>query len=185
MNGARGHRWRLGHGMTRLFMSGLVLTLVTGCGMVERVWPRPSPAPDAPVVVPEVPQESAQAPVLAPETTAPPPAAAARTVEALDTTTPEQRAAAVAPPQEPETSVGTTIVSLGSPTEPGLWLKTPLVKEETQGRVRNPANGKSSLVTLLPLEGPQTAGSRMSLAAMRLIELSLTDLSEVEVTIDG
>ena len=43
-----------------------------------------------------------------------------------------------------------------------------------QGRVTNPANGKSSLVTLIPLDGPATAGSRMSLAAMRLIDLSLT-----------
>lgn len=122
---------------------------------------------------------------LAPATAAPPPPPAARTAEALDTTTPEQRAAATAPPEAPSAALGRTVVSLGSPTEPGLWLKTPLVSAEAQGRVTNPANGKSSLVTLLPLEGPDTAGSRMSLAAMRLIELSLTDLSEVEVALTG
>jgi hypothetical protein len=66
-----------------------------------------------------------------------------------------------------------------------LWLKTPLVSSEQQGRVTNPANGKSSLVTLIPIDGPATAGSRMSLAALRLIEASLTDLTEVEVALEG
>ncbi|KIN61435.1 hypothetical protein Z945_2427 [Sulfitobacter noctilucae] len=125
--------------------------------------------------------------VLAPATAAPPPVPAARTVEALDTTTPEQRAAAAAPaaPEARSNALGSTVVSLGSPTEPGLWLKTPLVKAEGQGRVTNPANGKSSLVTLIPLDGPATAGSRMSLAALRLIGASLTDLTPVEVTSEG
>ena len=64
-------------------------------------------------------------------------------------------------------------------------MKTPLVSTEQQGRVTNPANGKSSLVTLIPIDGPNTAGSRMSLAALRLIEASLTDLTEVEVALEG
>lgn len=122
---------------------------------------------------------------LPPATTAPPPSATAATADALDTTTPEQRAAATAAPAAPTASLGTTVVSLGSPTEPGLWLKTPLVKTESQGRVTNPATGKSSIVTLIPLDGPQTAGSRMSLAALRLIEASLTDLTEVTVALEG
>ncbi|NNE53637.1 MAG: hypothetical protein HKN30_14695 [Sulfitobacter sp.] len=122
---------------------------------------------------------------LTPETAAPPPPRGAQTAAALDTTTAEQRAAATAPPAEPSRTLGTTVVSLGSPTEPGLWLKTPLVKQERQGRVTNRANGKSSLVTLIPIEGPATGGSRMSLAAMRLIEALLTDLTEVEVALEG
>ena len=32
--------------------------------------------------------------------------------------------------------LGTTIVSLGAPTDPGLWLKTPLVGQEVTGRVQ-------------------------------------------------
>lgn len=123
--------------------------------------------------------------VLAPATAAPPPPAAATTADALDTTTPEQRAAAAAPATAPSKALGKTVASLGSPTEPGLWLKTPLVQAEAQGRVTNPANGKSSLVTLIPIEGPNTAGSRMSLAALRLIGASLTDLTEVEVALEG
>lgn len=123
--------------------------------------------------------------VLAPATAAPPPPTAARTADALDTTTAEQRAAAAAPATAPTRALGTTVASLGSPTEPGLWLKTPLVQAEAQGRVTNPATGKSSLVTLIPIDGPNTAGSRMSLAALRLIGASLTDLTEVEVALEG
>jgi len=38
---------------------------------------------------------------------------------------------------------------------------------------------------LIPIDGPDTAGSRMSLAALRLIGASLTDLTEVEVSLAG
>ncbi|SFS72773.1 hypothetical protein SAMN04488040_1769 [Sulfitobacter marinus] len=117
-----------------------------------------------------------------PVTSAPRPPAAARTVEALDTTTAEQRAAAVTPAAAGARALGTTVVSLGSATEPGLWIKTPLVKAEMQGRVTNPATGRSSTVMLIPIHGPVTAGSRMSLAALRLIGASLTDLTRVEIS---
>ncbi|MEQ6203641.1 hypothetical protein ABMC88_11360 [Sulfitobacter sp. HNIBRBA2951] len=118
-------------------------------------------------------------------TSAPPPPKAAKTQDSLDTTTQEQRAKAAAPatPAAESKLLGTTVATLGSPTEPGFWLKTPLVKTETAGRVTNKSNGKSSAVTLIPIDGPATAGSRMSLPAMRLIEASLTDLTEVEVTL--
>ena len=116
-----------------------------------------------------------------------PPASTARTQEALDTTTQAQRAQAAAPAavQSGATNLGTTIASLGSPTEPGFWLKTPLVSTETMGRVTNKANGKSAAVRLIPIAGPASGGSQMSLPAMRLLEVSLTDLAEVEVTQDG
>ena len=140
---------------------------------------------DGAPVDPFIKTDPAQEVTLTPETAAPPPPPGAQTAAALDTTTADQRAAATAPPTFPTTVLGTTIVSLGSPTEPGLWLKTPLVKEEGRGRVTNRANGKSSLVTLIPIEGPETGGSRLSLAAMRLIEASLTDLTEVEVALES
>jgi len=44
-----------------------------------------------------------------------------------------------------------------------------------------PGNGKSAQVDLIPIEGPDTAGSRLSLAAFRIIEAPLTGLPEVEV----
>lgn len=84
----------------------------------------------------------------------------------------------------PEMSIGTlgrTVASLGNAAEPGLWLKTPLVAAERTGRVHNPKTGQSVAVTLIPIEGERTAGSRMSLAAMQAIGASLTDLVEVDV----
>ena len=168
--------------MRHAILTSLAALTLTGCGdFAQRVGLAPKATP---VAAPAA--TTAEAPAaLAPETAAPPPPPAAQTAEALDTTTPEQRAAAAAPPAAPTSALGTTVVSLGSPTEPGLWLKTPLVDSERQGRVTNPANGKSSLVTLIPIDGPESAGSRMSLAAMRLIEVSLTDLTEVEGALEG
>lgn len=170
-----------------------LLTLTAGlsaCATVtdlaERVGlsraPAETGAPSDPFVqnAPEVGQST-----LPPATTSAPPPANATTAEAFDTTTPEQRAAATAPATGGGQALGRTVVSLGAASEPGLWLKTPLVSAEAQGRVTNPATGQSSLVTLLPLEGPATGGSRMSLAALRLIGASLTDLTEVEVALES
>ncbi len=109
----------------------------------------------------------------------PPPPPTARTVEQFDTTTAEDRAEAVAPPSGAERRLGTTIASLGSPTDPGIWFKTPLVSEVTQGRVEY--NGKSVNVELRPSGGAAGSGSQISLAAMRLIEAPLTGLPEVTV----
>ena len=83
-----------------------------------------------------------------------------------------------------EVSVGTlgrTIASLGNPGEPGMWLKTPLVSAERSARVFNPATGQSAEMTLIPIEGPRTAGSRMSLAAMQALGAPPGDLVEVDV----
>lgn len=85
---------------------------------------------------------------------------------------------------EPEMSIGTlgrTVASLGNASEPGLWLKTPLVKTERSGRVFYPETGKSVAVTLIPIDGPVTAGSRLSLAAMQALGAPLTGLPEIDV----
>lgn len=109
----------------------------------------------------------------------------ARTAEQFDTTTQAEREAATAPVVSAERSLGTTVASLGAPTEPGFWLKTPLVSAEGPGRVVYPVTGKSVAVTLIPIEGPVTAGSRLSLSALRLLEAPLTGLPEVEVYAGG
>lgn len=104
----------------------------------------------------------------------------AKTVEEFDTTTAKERKeAAEKPPANAETALGMTIASLGDVAEPGFWLKTPLVNAPAKGRVEY--NGKSAQVDLIPIEGPATAGSRISLAAMRLIEAPLTGLPEIRV----
>ncbi len=110
------------------------------------------------------------------------PAASARTVEQFDTTTSQERqAAAAAPAPSTEKSLGDTVASLGDPTKPGFWLETPLVSTPTSGRVFFPTSGLSAQVELIPIDGPSTAGSRISLAAMRLIEAPLTDLPTIQV----
>ena len=115
-------------------------------------------------------------------TRAPAPRPAARATAAqLDTTTPEQRAAAAKPAEAAETRLGTTVASLGNPSEGGFWIKTPLVKERGIGRIVDPATGKSVKVDLIPLDGPASGGSQVSLPALQLLGVSLTDLPTIEV----
>ena len=111
----------------------------------------------------------------------PPPPAGARTAEEFDTTSEEDRAAAVEAPAAPgAVALGTTIASLGSPTVPGIWLETGLVTELAQGRVET-AEGASVAVELRPSGGAASAGSQISLAAMRLLDVPLTALPELTV----
>lgn len=104
----------------------------------------------------------------------------ARTAEDFDTTSKDERAAALQPAIGAR-KLGTTIASLGNPAAPGFWLETPLVSENTPGRVVYPATGTSVSVDLIPIGGPKTGGSRISLAAMRLLGAPLTGLPELIV----
>lgn len=114
-------------------------------------------------------------------TAAPAPRPAARATAAqLDTTSAAQRAEAARPATAAETKLGTTIASLGDPTQPGFWIKTPLVTAQASGRIVNPATGKSAKVDLLPLSGGGS-GSQVSLPALQLLGASLTDLPVIEV----
>lgn len=111
---------------------------------------------------------------------------AARTVEEFDVTTKEERTAAAAVPSEAsEKRLGLTVASLGDPTQAGFWIKTPLVNAPSKGRVVFPGSGKSVQVDLIPIEGADSAGSRLSLAAFRIIDAPLTELPEVEVFSGG
>jgi len=116
---------------------------------------------------------------------APPPPRAARTAEQFDTTTPEQRAAARTTPADAgETRLGETVGALGDPTQPGFWIKSPLVKTAGSGRLENPSTGKSAVVELIPLDGPASGGSQVSLAALRLLDAPITDLTTLIVFAD-
>ncbi|WP_237072802.1 hypothetical protein [Pseudaestuariivita rosea] len=112
-----------------------------------------------------------------------PPVQTARTVDQFDTTTAADRATVITAAQtaQAEVALGRTIASLGDPTDPGFWLKTPLVEDVRPGRIAYPANGKTVVVELRPLDAPNTAGSQISLPAMRVIEAPLTGLPEIEV----
>lgn len=120
---------------------------------------------DASVVVPEAVPEVVQG-------------AGGRTPDALDQTSAVELAAAA--DVSGGNALGDTVASLGDPTQPGLWLRTPLVKSEMPGRV-SVEGGKSLAVTLIPIEGEASAGSQMSLGAMRGLGLGLTDLPTVQV----
>jgi len=123
-----------------------------------------------------VPNDAApRAPEPRPGVVAPP--ALATTAEQFDTTTTAERAAALSKPAGTEKRLGVTIASLGNPAEPGLWLETPLVTTPVAGRLVTDT-GKSAAVDLRPSGG---SGSRISLAAMRLLGLTLTDLPELTV----
>ena len=136
-----------------------IVPLIAGCAVIEQM-KTPSAA--------KPPSSS---------TTVAPPSAAARTVEEFDTTSREDRAAA-AVPSSGGRQLGTTIASLGDPSMPGFWMMTALVKEETPGRIEFPNKGTTAEVTLIPAEG---GSARVSLAALRLLDAPLADLSELAV----
>lgn len=145
--------------------------VLAGCAAFD-VTPAAVPAESEGQTLPQSRPDAVQTEVQRPPSTA-------RTVDEFDTTSAEQRAAAAATVEVPaERALGSTIVSLGNAAQPGFWLETPLVSAPGQGRVVYPATGKSVQVDLIPVAD---GGSRLSLPAMRLIEVPLTGLVEVEV----
>ncbi|MFB2532942.1 hypothetical protein ACEYYB_02315 [Paracoccus sp. p4-l81] len=104
--------------------------------------------------------------------------------EALDQASATERAeatAATATPAAGESRLGTTIASLGNPTDAGFWIKSPLVKAAGKGKIVDPATGKAVNVNLIPMPGDAGAGSQVSLSAMRELGVNLTALPEIEV----
>ncbi len=151
--------------------------LLAGCGQILPLQQEVAPNPA---------EESQVRPVARPSGAAQRPSPRARTVAEFDTTSAEEKQAAERAGQAAQASgqgrsLGRTIASLGDPSRPGLWIETPLVSAPGRGRVVFPSNGKAVELDLIPTDGPKTAGSRMSLAALRVIEAPLTDLPEVEV----
>lgn len=74
-----------------------------------------------------------------------------------------------------------TVAGLGDPTEPGLWMETPLVTANQTARVRS-ATGAEVTLTLRPIAGEASAGSRLSIDAMRALGVPLTELVELQVS---
>jgi hypothetical protein len=142
----------------------LSLTACAELGLTPAAGPvATAPAPTTPVARPSVPE-------------------APRSAEDFDSTTAKERKAAVIAASAPGTPrLGTTIASLGNPAEQGFWMKTPLVKTATKGRIEYPVTGTSVEVDLIPLGGPATGGSQVSLAALRLLGAPLTALPELVV----
>ncbi|WP_342344709.1 D-galactarate dehydratase [Vannielia litorea] len=112
---------------------------------------------------------------------APPPPADARTADQFDTTTDEEKQAAAAAPVAAERELGSTIASLGDPTDPGFWAETPLVNTAQAGRLVYPGNGNSVQVELRPSGGEPGSGTRVSLPAFQVLGAPLTGLPELLV----
>ena len=149
-----------------LLMAATALTLAacTDAQMTPKSAPGTPAAADATPATSLVPNAPA----------APPPSAGATTVEQFDTSS-----------AGGEKLLGTSIGSLGSPTDPGFWAVTPLVKSATQGRLVHAPSGASVKVELRPMDAEPGAGTQISLPAFRALGLPLTDLPELEVYSGG
>lgn len=158
----------------RQVVASVVILGLGACGLVPGLTTRPEPGMQAPE------DRDTVRPELRPEVRAAVPPGGAQTAEALDTTSAAERAEA-ATVGGGGAVLGRTIAALGDVAEPGFWLKTPLVRTRTTGKVEFPQTGLSAQVDLLPLDGPPTAGSQISLSAMRLIGAPLTGLPELVV----
>ena len=143
----------------------VVVAGLTGCGPVSRLFaPPPKPVEAVPDVAPPMAEI---------------PAASGQTAAALDQTTAADKAAALAPVTEAGRTLGSVVVTLGSPAEQGFWLKTALVTVPGRGRVVT-AGGAAVAIDLLP----GTGGALLSLAAYRALGLALTDVPELTVFAD-
>ncbi|MBT8458232.1 MAG: hypothetical protein HKP37_02110 [Boseongicola sp.] len=107
---------------------------------------------------------------------APSPPPEARRADEFDTTTEEQRKAAL-DPAENGVLIGRAVLTLGDPGRAGFWVESELVSQASEGRIELEDGGKSIEVALLPTSG----SGRISLAALRLLEVPLTAIVEVDV----
>lgn len=74
-----------------------------------------------------------------------------------------------------------TVASLGDPSKPGKWMETPLVETQQMATVTDPNTGKSTQVTLIPISGEDSAGSRLSMEGYRALGADLTTLVNLNV----
>lgn len=104
-----------------------------------------------------------------------------KSVTDVDGTSAAEKAKAKTEADKDGQELGLTIAALGDVAQQGFWLKTPLVKAEATGKVVWTDNGAGVSLTLLPLDAPVGSGSQLSLAAMRALEVPLTELPELRV----
>ncbi|WP_299817197.1 hypothetical protein [uncultured Jannaschia sp.] len=143
----------------------LPLALVAGCSQLFPAGPQGAGAQ----AVPEPAPQRRPSPLMRGPSTS---AAALDTVS--DSEKAEARAAAQAAPAGGE--LGQVTVSLGDPTDGGLWVKSDLVAEEVPGTVRTGA-GDAIAVTLRPLGSE--GGAQISLSALQALGLPLAGLHPV------
>ena len=164
--------------MKQLFWMSLPLLAACNAPSAPE-WLHTQPAPQAAVVADTLDAEPVE---TLDSTPPPPPPENAITVEQFDTTTAEDREAALAPAEPAgEERLGTTLATLGSPADPGIWIETGLVSALAPGRAEVAATGASVNLELRPSGGDAGSGSEISLPAMRLLEIPLTAIQELEI----
>lgn len=144
------------------------LGLLAGCGALQKLQGPKAAAASAVEIVPAV-EPTVTLPAMGQGSSA----------AALDGASEADKKAAMATNGQPNQSLGTAVVALGSPAEQGFWVKSPLVKAAGKGRVVT-SGGQSVNVELRP----GTGGALLSLSAFRALGLGLTDLPEVTIYAD-
>ena len=141
------------------------LPVLAGCSVIEGLRPAPSASASATAAPGGVASAPASRPILG----------QGKNAATLDKTTEAERAAALGAKAQ-GAELGRVTVSLGPPSEGGLWLRAPIVKVAGRGHVRT-AKGQTLAVDLEPGEG----GAILSFGAFRALNLPLTSLPEVTV----
>ncbi|GGA24458.1 hypothetical protein [Neptunicoccus cionae] len=165
---------------TPLLLTTIATLALAGCGdqgfgLFKRGDKDAKPVAEAPVAPPEPAQSH-------PDTTALN-KGGALTQDAAGAVSETALAEATKPVERPEQDKGTTIASLGLLERDGFWLRTPLVSSEADGRVVVEGSGASVNLRLLPSGGESGAGSQLSIAAMQVLGVPITDLVKVQVFI--
>ena len=146
----------------------LAVALLAGCGLF------PGLRPDRAERPPQRPETAVRA---GPSTVVAPPRRVTATPASFDTVSEaEKREAREAAARTPAAALGPDTVSLGDPTDPGLWVKTSKVAADTPGTVTT-GGGAAVAVTLRPLAG--TGGAQISLSALQALGLPLAGLHAV------
>ncbi|WP_424941801.1 D-galactarate dehydratase [Aliiroseovarius crassostreae] len=154
--------------MKKLILPPAIALILSGCAGFDM--PQILPMPSNP-----------DANTSRPTASAPPPPANADSAEEFDTTSLEDRQDAVVSAPLGAGAIGKTVATLGDVADAGFWMETPLVSAPKEGRVKSAVTGRTVKVTLRPISGPAGAGSRLSLSALRLLDLPLAGLHELEV----
>ncbi len=159
---------------TNTVFGGFAILLLVGCAG-EPFWQGDAAGPVA------APRQATRP--VARRDAAPPPPAGAETAEQFDTTSVAERQTAARNTSGAWRALGRTVATLGDPADPGFWAKTPLVDQVQAGRLVDPATGATVKVQLRPLLAERGAGTQVSLAALRLLGVPLTALTELRVEV--
>ncbi len=157
------------------------LMAISGCSSVASFLRSSDRAPESAGIDISAQSPDSTTPRPAPRAGSVPLGSAGLRPEQLDQTSPAERAAALAPSGAQGQLLGQTLASLGSPADPGIWLRTGLVTQVVQGRIEVIGGGGNLRVELRPSGSAPGGGSQLSLAAFSALGIPLTQLVDLRV----